>query len=118
MDGSEKYGLIEVVRGPWERTLHRLRKKYFLRRSLTAAAELENEPLIASLKRVRETWVVPPGLSSFFPLFPTLNNLRKKPALPLILGGAAVYRTGLPLRHPKSIGDDDHCGISSLEFII
>src|ERR1035437_1200913 len=30
------------------------------------------------LESVRENWVVPPGLRSFFPLFPALNSLRKK----------------------------------------
>ena len=34
-------------------------------------------PVIAALKRVRENWVVPPGLSSFFPLFPALKRWAK-----------------------------------------
>ena len=29
------------------------------------------------LKSARESWVVPPGLRSFFPLFAALNSLRK-----------------------------------------
>ena len=33
-----------------------------------------NGTLIAALKRVRENWVVPPGLESFVPLYPALKR--------------------------------------------
>src|ERR1017187_9935679 len=35
------------------------------------------EELPATLKSVRENWVVPPGLGSFFPLFPALKRWAK-----------------------------------------
>ena len=34
-------------------------------------------PVIAALNCVREVWVVPPGLSSFFSLFPALKRWAK-----------------------------------------
>ena len=37
-------------------------------------AGAENMPVIAALNCVREVWVVPPGLSSFFSLFPALKR--------------------------------------------
>src|SRR5450759_5427495 len=42
-----------------------------------AKAALENKRVIAKLKSVREDSVVPPGLESFLPLFPTLKRWAK-----------------------------------------
>src|SRR5208282_1554966 len=61
-------------------------------------SRLRKEPVFDAqpLKSVRENWVVPPGLSSFFPLFPALKRWAKLVRPPPGLDSRSLRSTGLP----------------------